>query len=159
MVSRSCAQQAVHYRCNVSWRPLHTEAFLPTDTAAQVTWAAVISGRRQRRCRGGGVVACLWAAVLTLRCQPRLLVLFIFTTKMATESAVAEILWLASAVSAVRAERRPTAPPAGDTRSLHVTAGGSPRGRWAALLHCREIQLSYLIVNLKHSLLSLFVHN
>lgn len=79
----------------------------------------------------------------TSKCQRDSLVLFMFATKMATESAVAEILWLTSAVCAVcavNAVRSSTATPAGDGPALHARCISShtvinPCGHKVSLLH------------------------
>lgn len=98
---------------------------------------------RHRR-RGGGHTS---AAADTLgasgapECQRDSLMLFMFATKMATESAVAEILWLTSGACASQArcaarQRRPLAMRAYCRQRR--TAAVSPCGRGVSLLHCRR---------------------
>lgn len=86
---------------------------IPTGTATQVTKSNIVSVWKDRRC--GGKTCCFLRKNKnksktktkknsgTPERWPDSVVLFMFGSKMATESAVEEILWLTSAVCAVSA--------------------------------------------------------
>lgn len=87
-----------------------------TDAAAQVTKLAVITrSKRSASPPKWPLEIFLQTKAVQPKCQRVSLVLFIFATKMATESAVGrEILWLTSAAGAVNAVCGETATPTGD---------------------------------------------
>ena len=137
----SCSHTTTRPRgsVNISWRRCRSSEALSYRPTRRLRGAG-----RPSSSSGGGDTS---AAADTLgasgapECQRDSLMLFMFATKMATESAVAEIIWLTSGACASKArwaarQRRPLAMRAYCRQRR--TAAVSPCGRGVSLLHCRR---------------------